>query len=404
MAETGRNPSSEFVPADSNRKSEPPPLPAEWVSRSAAQRSTRPPGPGLFEAAFWVAGMAMAQIVGVVVVLGIFIAALILPGGGVEPAAVSQSLQNPVFLAQLEEHLNVPLFAGSQVIFVAIVLIAARARLGRQIRRLLATNRLLPSHAVLIVLAVLPVSILSTKTYIWFTTAAWEPLKAHYQWLAGFDELNSMAMLSDMAQTTPVWILLLAMAVAPALGEELVFRGVVGRGLLARWGIPAGVLITSVMFAAMHLHPAHVVGVIPLGIAMHFVYLATRSFWAPVLFHFLNNAIAVFSAKLFYEAADAGAADVGMKVGLTPVDLSLGWVLASVSCAAAIGLRLWRTRVRYTLPDGAQWSPGYNSVEAPPANVDVCRITAAGEDRTFALVVASVLVFVTAWYLAAGGV
>ncbi len=64
--------------------------------------------------------------------------------------------------------------------------------------------------------------------------------------------------------------LIVAFAVAPALGEELVFRGVIGRGLIARWGLPAGVLITSVMFAAIHVHPAHVVGVIPVGIAMHF--------------------------------------------------------------------------------------------------------------------------------------
>jgi hypothetical protein len=276
-------------------------------------------------------------------------------------------------------------------------------RLGRQTGRLLATKRLSPGHAGLIVLAVLPLSILSTKTYVWFTMAIWEPLKTLAPALEKFDGLNSMVMLNDMVQTTPLWILLVAMAVAPALGEELVFRGIIGRGLIARWGLPLGVLITSVMFAAMHLHPAHVVGVIPLGIAMHFVYIATRSFWAPVLFHLLNNTVAVFSARVLHEAS-MDAADAGMKIGLTPVDLSAGWVLASVSCAAAIGLRLWSTRVRYCTPDGDLWSPGYRTVEAPPLEAFARRMTLGQGDWSFALVVVSFVVFVTASFMAVGGV
>jgi len=38
-------------------------------------------------------------------------------------------------------------------------------------------------------------------------------------------------------------------------------------------------LITSVLFGIMHVNPAQAIGVMPLGLAMHFVYLTTRSFW-----------------------------------------------------------------------------------------------------------------------------
>ena len=337
MVESGPTAPSATAAANLSSAIQPPPLPANW-----RRRQNRPPGPGLFEALLWVLGMALAQIMAMMATIGILLVALVLPGGGLETTELARTLQNPKFLAELEESLSVPVFAGSQVIFAAFVLLGARLRLGRQMRRLLGTDSLWPGHAVLIVLSVLPISILSTKTYIWFTLSVWEPLKARYDWLSGLDGLSSMTMLGEIVQTTPVWVLLLAVAVVPAIAEELVFRGVIGRGLLARWGLPAGVLITSLMFAAMHLHPAHVVGVIPVGIAMHFVYIATRSFWAPMLLHFLNNTMAVFSAKLLHQATsatDAAAADVGMQIGLTPIELSAGWVLASVSCAAAIGLQ-----------------------------------------------------------------
>src|SRR5205085_9678359 len=89
----------------------------------------------------------------------------------------------------------------------------------------------------------------------------------------------------------------LVMAVLPALGEELIFRGLIGRGLLARWGVVAGVLWTSVLFGLVHLNPAQAIAVIPIGVILHFVYLTTGSFWAPVLLHFLNNAFAAVMLK-----------------------------------------------------------------------------------------------------------
>jgi hypothetical protein len=164
-------------------------------------------------------------------------------------------------------------------------------------------------------------------------------------------------MVQQLAQTASLPVLLLIIAVMPAIAEELVFRGVIGRGLVARWGIVPGVLITSCLFAAVHFHPAHALAVVPLGIAMHLVYLATRSFWAPVLLHFLNNAWATAATKM--AAADAAnAADPQA----SPVLL-----LASVTAVVVLAALLYRTRTRYVRDDGQEWDPGYFTVEAPPA-------------------------------------
>jgi len=134
--------------------------------------------------------------------------------------------------------------------------------------------------------------------------------------------------------------------------------------LTARWGIIAGVLLTSVLFAAAHIHPLHALGVIPLGIAMHFVYLVTRSFWAPMLFHFLNNALAVLMLKLQPMAAEEVVA-VESVSALT--------VFMALVAAIAIGVLMWQMRVGYVLADGRMWDPGHESVESPPATLPALR-------------------------------
>jgi len=153
-------------------------------------------------------------------------------------------------------------------------------------------------------------------------------------------------------------VLLFVIGAGPALGEELVFRGLIGRGLVARWGLVRGVVLTSFLFGVMHLNAAQAIGVIPLGIAMHFLYFTTRSFWAPVTLHLVNNSLSVVLLK-------------------HPNDLPLGMLLddhttppvylfiIAAAMITAIGLLLWETRVQYRLADGSVWSPGYASLEVP---------------------------------------
>ena len=82
-------------------------------------------------------------------------------------------------------------------------------------------------------------------------------------------------------------------ALFPALGEELLFRGYIGRGLVARWGMGKGVLLTSLLFGAVHIHPLHAVVAAFLGVILHALYLWTRSLIVPMLLHGINNYAAI---------------------------------------------------------------------------------------------------------------
>jgi hypothetical protein len=171
---------------------------------------------------------------------------------------------------------------------------------------------------------------------------------------------DQMAELMGSMLSAPLWVVVLVIGAGPALGEELLFRGLIGRGLVARYGLILGIAITSVLFGVMHLNPAQGTGAILLGIGMHFVYLTTRSFWAPMTLHFLNNTLSVVLVK------------VGDRVGVKELaadhsdSLPGSLLLASACLVATIGLLLWQTRVRYVTSDGIAWDPGYPTAEVPP--------------------------------------
>ncbi|RLD44547.1 MAG: hypothetical protein DRI86_07230 [Bacteroidetes bacterium] len=87
---------------------------------------------------------------------------------------------------------------------------------------------------------------------------------------------------------------ILMMAIIPAIGEELVFRG-----LLMRWfsksisNIHIVIIITAFLFSAIHMQ---FFGFLPrflLGIILGYTYYWTKSLWAPIWFHFINNASTV---------------------------------------------------------------------------------------------------------------
>jgi len=168
----------------------------------------------------------------------------------------------------------------------------------------------------------------------------------------------------DLAQTfgsvrdLPLPIIVLLLAVAPAIGEELLFRGVIGRGLLARHGWIRGILMTSTLFAGVHLTPAQVVGVLPLGVVIHFAYGATRSFWTPMLLHLLNNSLAAVMLKLTPADAAAEGSTAIESAGLT----TLGLAALAVFC---LGSWLWTTRASY-VKSGELWIPNEADCGVPP--------------------------------------
>lgn len=90
---------------------------------------------------------------------------------------------------------------------------------------------------------------------------------------------------------------LTVVALLPALGEELVFRGILQRHI-AEWfkNEHLAIIVTAFLFSAFHLEFFSFLPRFFLGIVLGYLFVMSRSLWLNMLAHFVNNAIAVISA------------------------------------------------------------------------------------------------------------
>lgn len=90
------------------------------------------------------------------------------------------------------------------------------------------------------------------------------------------------------------WYLLsvLLLAVLPAIGEELIFRGVIYNGLKQK-GDKFAIFGSAILFMLLHTSPVQTVYPFLFGLVLAFVVHKTGSIISSMLIHFLNNFIVV---------------------------------------------------------------------------------------------------------------
>lgn len=118
-----------------------------------------------------------------------------------------------------------------------------------------------------------------------------------------------------------------AIVISAPLLEELVFRGYLWRAL--ELGGPAWltIAVSTVLFAAYHMDPVHVLSILPTAFFLGWLRHASGSIWPPMLAHFVNNGLAAVLTTL--------PADWQDRISLSlPVALAgLAWT--TVCCVAA---------------------------------------------------------------------
>ena len=94
-------------------------------------------------------------------------------------------------------------------------------------------------------------------------------------------------------------LVLLVVAILPAIGEELVFRGLIQPGIIARSGSThVGVWLTAIMFGLVHVQFAGILPRIFLGAVLGFLAVASQRLWVPIVAHALFNGVQVVAARL----------------------------------------------------------------------------------------------------------
>jgi membrane protease YdiL (CAAX protease family) len=93
-------------------------------------------------------------------------------------------------------------------------------------------------------------------------------------------------------------------AMLPALGEELMFRGVIQR-IITNWSknYHWGIWITAFLFSAMHMQFYGFLPRMALGAMFGYLLVWTGTMWVPILAHFVNNTMGVLGYYLIEKGA-----------------------------------------------------------------------------------------------------
>jgi uncharacterized protein len=320
-----------------------------------------------------------------------FIAAIVIGGPAVVVAVVfNQSNGKPVPL-DMAGMLNDPAMSaallvtliGSHCVGLLFAWIILRWRVGRQWKRRIAFSRLPSLTHVALILIGLPAMLGLATGLDEFIVRHVPSVEDLLRAIGVPMEWPGIEAMMPLIKQTPWPVALLAIAILPALNEELWCRGFLGQGLSARYSGWIAVLIVSFLFGCLHMDTRQGLGAMLLGMAIYGAYLATRSLWVAIAVHFINNGMAVIHFN----------AGIGVPV-LQPLEDVLGhspvlFMLSAALLFSAVGYALYQTRCKLVPvePGMPSWEPkGVGGVELPPPNSG----TVVAHDQVSALSVALV--------------
>jgi membrane protease YdiL (CAAX protease family) len=82
--------------------------------------------------------------------------------------------------------------------------------------------------------------------------------------------------------------------------EEWIFRGCFLRGLLSSYTPKTALVISSVVFALIHINPAQIFGALILSFYFGYVYIKTQSILTTIILHTIANASGLLGNHLFH--------------------------------------------------------------------------------------------------------
>lgn len=130
---------------------------------------------------------------------------------------------------------------------------------------------------------------------------------------------------------------LLVMAVAPAVGEEIIFRGIVQKEFEERTSNPhLAIWLAAIIFSGFHMQFEGFLPRLILGALLGYLFYWSKNLWIPIIVHLFYNGIQIIAYYSYGAAMDEMAADSEMpnlflSLGSLVLFIIGGWYLAKHS-------------------------------------------------------------------------
>ncbi|TDO02720.1 CPBP family intramembrane glutamic endopeptidase [Sunxiuqinia elliptica] len=163
-----------------------------------------------------------------------------------------------------------------------------------------------------------------------------EALSGIESWMRTMED-QAASLIERFIQVETVWGLLFNLfmiAVIPAIGEELLFRGVVQKIFTQmtrnyHWGI----WISAFLFSALHMQFYGFIPRMVLGALFGYLLVYSGSMWLPILAHFVNNAVGVLILH-----GEHGGSETVESLNQYSESFSSSFVIALMSLVLCVGL------------------------------------------------------------------
>ena len=188
----------------------------------------------------------------------------------------------------------------------------------------------LVSQGILLMIVAIPM----LNALIYFCNSLHYP--SWLQWWIDAGERNTglLELFLDMNGFGDLAVNLFVMAILPALGEEMLFRGVIQPSLARRMNIHLAIWISALLFGLMHQNLVNLIPLTLLGGILGYLRYWSGSLWLPILAHYTNNSLLLIVTFILQRN---GIGEEAVNQVGTPES---GFFMAVIS-ALLVGFNLW---------------------------------------------------------------
>jgi membrane protease YdiL (CAAX protease family) len=135
---------------------------------------------------------------------------------------------------------------------------------------------------------------------------------------------NMTQFLTNFGSFVQLIVAVVVIALIPAIGEEVLFRGIIQRKIFHKIGdMHVSIWTSAILFSAIHLQFYGFVPRMLLGAMFGYMYAWTRNLWTPIFAHFVNNAVTIVVVFLSHRQL--------VDIQIDKVESSVSWLGALFS-------------------------------------------------------------------------
>jgi sodium transport system permease protein len=194
-------------------------------------------------------------------------------------------------------------------------------------------------------------------------------LQAIVQRIYPLDDQVAKALNAMVFQPDSIWVLLLIIAVLPAVCEELAFRGFILSGLRHTGHKWTAILVSSIFFGATHALFQQSIIACLVGAIIGFVAVQSGSIWPCMLFHTIHNSMAVLVQRVLGAVSERPQWLTWIVRDVDAEGALYQWPVIALSMAASAAILYWFHQLPYArTPEeslqeaidhqSAHWLPG----------------------------------------------